>query len=40
MGELISEEVRKGANPASVTTSCKKEGDKLLLTASKAEVTK
>lgn len=40
VSDKFHEEVCKGAKPASVTATCKKEGDKLVLTASKAEVTK
>ena len=40
VSEKFHGEVCKGAQPATVTATCKKEGDKLVLTASKAEVTK
>lgn len=40
VAKKFHDEVCKGAKPASVTATCKKEGDKLVLTASKAEVTK
>ncbi len=37
VAKKFHEEVCKGAKPATVTATCKKEGDKLVLTASKAE---
>lgn len=40
VADKFHEAVCKGAQPATVTAVCKKEGDKLVLTASKAEVTK
>ncbi len=40
VSKAFHDEVCKGAKPATVTATCKKEGDKLVLTASKAEVTK
>ena len=40
VSDKFHEEVCKAPKQASVTATCKKEGDKLVLTASKAEVTK
>ncbi|MGB8169323.1 MAG: hypothetical protein WCF18_17625 [Chthoniobacteraceae bacterium] len=40
VADKFHEEVCKAAKEATVTAVCKKEGDKLVLTASKAEVTK
>ncbi len=40
ISDAFHEEVCKAPKAATVTATCKKEGDKLVLTASKAEVTK
>ena len=40
VSEKFHAEICKGPQAATVTATCKKEGDKLVLTASKAEVTK
>jgi hypothetical protein len=40
VAKKFHEEVCKAPKAASVTATCKKEGDRLVLTASKAEVTK
>lgn len=40
VADKFHEEVCKAPKQASVTATCKKEGDKLVLTASKAEVAK
>ena len=40
VSKKFHEEVCKAPKQATVTATCKKEGDKLVLTASKAEVTK
>lgn len=40
VSDKFHEEVCKSPKAATVTATCKKEGDKLVLTASKAEVTK
>jgi hypothetical protein len=40
VAKKFHEEICKAPKSATVTATCKKEGDKLVLTASKAEVTK
>ena len=40
VSDKFHEEVCKAPHAVSVTATCKKEGDKLVLTASKAELTK